>query len=293
MPIVQTLLAGAIDFAGLFPPASLELPAALDAFVDYRRGPDAWALGRFVVPADRLSELEALLRHRSGNPVGVPVSALLGAEAAGGLEAIERFNAGSASHGGRVESVEVKAASAADAPRVLAGLPPVLARYLEIPFGPSGMEALAPIADQGAFAKIRTGGVTAAAFSPPEPIADFLIGAALLRLPFKATAGLHHPLRGNFRLTYEAAAPVGTMYGYLNLLLASLVAWSGGTGAEVAAALLEGSEGALSAAGGFLAWRGRRFDEPAVAVCRTQFFHGFGSCSFREPLDELFLGSEA
>ena len=38
---------------------------------------------------------------------------------------------------------------------------------------------------------------------------------------FKATAGLHHPLRAEFPLTYDAGAPVGAMFGYLNVFLAA------------------------------------------------------------------------
>src|ERR1017187_3330475 len=43
----------------------------------------------------------------------------------------------------------------------------------------------------GAFAKVRTGGLTPDAVPAPAAIANFLRCAAHRRLPFKATAGLH------------------------------------------------------------------------------------------------------
>ena len=54
---VRALMTGAIDYAGLFPPAGLTMPDAVARFAEYRRGPHAWMLGRFVVPVARLGEL--------------------------------------------------------------------------------------------------------------------------------------------------------------------------------------------------------------------------------------------
>jgi len=56
---VHTLLHGAIDYAGLFPPAALDLGAAVANYASYRSGTACWALGRLIVPAARLRELEA------------------------------------------------------------------------------------------------------------------------------------------------------------------------------------------------------------------------------------------
>src|SRR5690606_30837129 len=48
------LLRGAVDYAGLFPPAALDMDAAVAAWASYVTGPDRWALGRFVVAAGSL-----------------------------------------------------------------------------------------------------------------------------------------------------------------------------------------------------------------------------------------------
>src|SRR5262245_33804802 len=54
---LQALLAGLIDYAGLFPPAQLPLDEALANYARYRREPNGWLLGRFLCPASRLAEL--------------------------------------------------------------------------------------------------------------------------------------------------------------------------------------------------------------------------------------------
>ena len=59
MSPLRLLLDHSIDYAGLFPPAALAMRPALENYARYRSGPDAWALGRFVVPAGRLDEFEA------------------------------------------------------------------------------------------------------------------------------------------------------------------------------------------------------------------------------------------
>ena len=59
----HALLGQLIDHAPLFPPASLPLEDALAEHELARMGEHAWLLGRFVVPASRLTELgEAELR---------------------------------------------------------------------------------------------------------------------------------------------------------------------------------------------------------------------------------------
>src|SRR3990170_2396753 len=54
---LQTLLSKIIDYAGLYPPASLPLEDAICNFVKYKDEAEEWMLSRFVIPAKRLAEL--------------------------------------------------------------------------------------------------------------------------------------------------------------------------------------------------------------------------------------------
>src|SRR5262245_41758143 len=55
---LRDLLLGLIDYAGLFPPASLDMTTATRKYAEYLEGKYCWALGRFVVPIARLDEFE-------------------------------------------------------------------------------------------------------------------------------------------------------------------------------------------------------------------------------------------
>ncbi len=286
-PIARALLGRAIDYAGLFPPATLPLPEVLSNYMEYRAAPDAWALGRLVVPADRLAELTALVRAdtQSGNSADpLPISALVGTGTADDVDAIERFNREHTA--ARVETIEVKAGSAGVALAVLAAIPSGWVSYLEVPVGEPGDAVLDVAAARGARAKVRTGGTSPDAFPDADALTHFLAAAEKRGVPFKATAGLHHPLRGTFPLTYATGAPAGTMYGYLNVALAALLAWSGRSEVAVRDALLESDASALRIENASLKWRDESFPWEILQTMRSEFFHGFGACSFREPLDE-------
>ncbi len=125
-----------------------------------------------------------------------------------------------------------------------------------------------------AFAKVRTGGLTPDAVPPSGQLAGFLCEAAARRLPFKATAGLHHPIRAE-------------MHGFINVFLAAAFAWQG-TEREMIVDILEEREpGAFEFLDGEMRWRGRSLSAAQVAAARREFAHSFGSCSFEEPLSDL------
>ena len=147
--------------------------------------------------------------------------------------------------------------------------------------------ARSAVRSAGVRAKIRTGGVTPDAFPPPEEIVRFLRRCMEVGVTAKATAGLHHPLRGEYRLTYAPDAVRGVMYGYLNVFLAA-AAMRAGAPDDVATEMLtltDASAIAISAAS--LSVCGFEITDAVLAATRTDALVAFGSCSFREPVDEL------
>src|SRR5258708_18617234 len=62
-PSLRALLTGAIDYAGMFPPAKLPLEEAFRNYLNYRESPDAWMLGRFICPVGMLGELDLLIEE--------------------------------------------------------------------------------------------------------------------------------------------------------------------------------------------------------------------------------------
>jgi hypothetical protein len=140
---------------------------------------------------------------------------------------------------------------------------------------------------EGAFAKVRTGGLTAATIVPASELAEFLCRAAALRLPFKATAGLHHALRSERALTYEPASERATMHGFLNLFAAAAFAWHGHDREAVLGMLVEREARAFDFREDALVLHGHRLTTEKIRAARRYFAHSFGSCSFEEPVSEL------
>ena len=138
----------------------------------------------------------------------------------------------------------------------------------------------------GAFAKVRTGGLTPDAIPSTESIASFLAYTAQRRIPFKATAGLHHPLRSLRPLTYAADSPRAVMHGFLNVFVAAVFAWHGED--ELLEDILRDEDPrAFEFAGEELAWHGHRLACAQIQTARRDFAHSFGSCSFEEPVADL------
>lgn len=140
---------------------------------------------------------------------------------------------------------------------------------------------------RGAFAKLRTGGLTPDAIPSAHHLADWLCRAAALRLPFKATAGLHHPLRSLRPLTYKPDSPRAVMHGFLNVFVAAAFAWQGAPAAQVAEVLEETAADAFRFGNDDLQWRGHSLAVAQIESARRDFAHSFGSCSFEEPVSAL------
>lgn len=250
-PALRALLANLIDYAGLFPPAALSLPIAAENYARYLRSENAWMLGRFVIPAAQLRQLQ--------NTDGWRITVLSDSEVtAGGLP---------------IESVETKTLRKFSLPA-----------YYEIAIDDA--DALSALQEMRAYAKVRTGGLTPDSIPSTTAIARFLRACAELRLPFKATAGLHHPVRSEHPLTYEANAPRATMHGFVNVFLASAFTWHGAEESWIANLLNETDPSAFRF-DETARWRDAALSAEQVTDARRHFAHSFGSCSFDEPVADL------
>lgn len=283
MTALRALLAGLVDYAGLFPPAALNMPSAVERYAQYVASDDSWILGRFVVPA---ANLDAFAEARSSlqNQPEWHVSALLGADVALDIDRIQTFNktmTGSA----RVDTVEGKAATA-DAVERIADAASGYRAFVEIPVN-DFRPLLDAIRDRGLNAKVRTGGVTADVFPEPEPLLAFIEHACRENVPFKATAGLHHMMRGDYPLTYKEDSPKGTMFGFLNVFLTAAFVHAGLIDGAALALLLERDLKMLFFSSNAIGWRGRTITTDDIHAMRDCVAMSFGSCSFREPVDEL------
>lgn len=282
---LRNLLAGIVDYAGLFPPTALPMREAVANYARYRVAPTRAMLARFVVPVARLSEFVAEAQSvRDRDDVDAwPLAVLAGADDAEVLDAFDTAWIGRF----RVDTVEAKAETASDIAALAAALTPRRTVYVEIPVRRDPDALVSAIATAGMRAKIRTGGVTADAFPSPDDVLRFLAACATHGVPFKATAGLHHPLRGEYALTYLPDAAQGTMYGFVNVFLAAAMLRAGHPPTALRALLEERDITALTVTDGGIAWRDVSVDAATLGATRAQFAGSFGSCSFEEPVRDL------
>ncbi len=276
----RVALARIVDYAGLFPPAQLAIQAAAREYRRCSASPHAWMLGRFVVPAASLAALDEAL----GDGERVAVTAILDGQTRvqGGIRVKPETCEVLLPLGGHdVGSVRTAVRALR---KGLEQLAPGLPVAVEFPRGLNSAllaEGIDALAEAGFTAKIRCGGPAAEATPSVDEVASVVRAFAHAHVPFKATAGLHHPVR---HFNMQAGF---VMHGFLNVLAAACAA-----PAYDAAALREIV--AEEEPGNFLfdhrgfAWRGTVLaSEEQLACVRRERFLAFGSCSFVEPVEDL------
>jgi hypothetical protein len=288
---LRDLLSGLIDYAGLFPPAALDMSTAARRYAEYSESEYRWALGRFVLPVARLDEFEKAAEGIL--PSGAQerddfwrLSALGGGDLSSDLNRIAEFNQ---KHAGAVviDTIEIKAGRVGDIENAMSLTPANLTPYLEIPINSDPAELIKSVAETEARAKVRTGGVTADAFPSSFDLARFIKICAEEDVPFKATAGLHHPLRSVNRLTYAPDSASAMMHGFLNVFLAAAFAQSGIDFDRLVELLEEQSPEAFQFDSGGVTWRDEMIVRGQLRNSRNLLAIAFGSCSFEEPIEDL------
>src|SRR5690606_10865832 len=90
-----------------------------------------------------------------------------------------------------------------------------------------------------------------------------------------------------YPLTYEPGSACGTMFGFLNVFVAAVLLREGMPEHDVVRLLEERDSTAFTFTDDGLRWRDHAVGTPRIAEARTHFAIAFGSCSFREPVDEI------
>jgi len=307
---VETLLESIIDYAGLFPPASLSMEDAFATYIQHRRGPDGWMISHFVCPAARLDELEPLLEatDEADPPVSLAVLGSGGDTIDAFLEAVDRdadaLRRMVSRNGERVvaDVFEVRlpvaggaAVAVADgSQRLEKGSRLSVTPYFEVSllgdWRPRLPAAAAAVRDANREwrgtnrigLKIRCGGLEAAAVPPVEAVAAAIAIGVAIGVPLKATQGLHHVVR-----CYDPALGT-TVHGFLNLFVAATLARSHDLPVvRLAEIVAEENPDAFVIDGEAVGWQDLEASSDQVAEARRRGLTTFGSCSFEEPRNEL------
>jgi len=293
---LRALLEHSVDYAGMFPPCSLELEPALANQARYVRLHEQWMLNAFVLPVGQFDAARQFLAlFDPGCPLRISALGPKTENATAFLEALEEADVAIrslAAHNVDLVSIiqlemflpgDADSSLLNEARSIVGSLP----AFWEAP-AERAERTIALLAEHNSNAdhptfgyKMRTGGVTADAFPSSAQIAPALVAPATHQVPIKFTAGLHHPLR-QYREEVKTK-----MHGFLNVLGAAVLAAEHRWDAAQAAAMLEDEDMSSFKFGDeFLAWRDWKIDLERIKD-RRRFVTTFGSCSFDEPREDL------
>lgn len=293
---LRALLARSIDYAGLFPPCSLDLGPALENQAQYLRSHDAWMLSAFVLPVGQFDAAKEILSDFDPmHPLRVSALGPKTDNAGAFRDALVKTNnaiRSLSSHNVDLVSVDqlemflpkdVDLALLKEARSMIGDLP----AFWEAPAA-SAEQTISRLAEHNSDAdaptfgyKLRTGGVTADAFPTSAEIARALVAPVTHQVPVKFTAGLHHPLR-QYREEVQTK-----MHGFLNVLGAALLAAEHKWSAHQTSIMLEDENAdSFSFDDDWFAWREWKIDTERIEA-RRKFITSFGSCSFNEPRGDL------
>lgn len=298
---LQSFMDGLIDYAGLFPPARLGMREAVDTYARHLDSEHRRMLASFICPVGRLDELNSFRRELERHaPLRITVLGTSPRETDDLLEMAELdadlITAFEAAGWARVEQLEVRWPLKSTKPELLRRYAARLRRsgcsfhnlFFEIDRRETwrndviDMTSALERAGDGFGFKIRTGGLTSDLYPPPQQVALAIAACRDAGVPFKATAGLHHPVR-----VQENAAGIA-QHGFFNVFGAAVLAHSAGlTESELLSVVNDGAIENFRFGPDAFEWRDYSASLAQLRAARTQIAISFGSCSFSEPLEDL------
>lgn len=284
----KNFMTGLIDYAGIFPPAGLDIETAATNYAGYLAGEDGWMVGRCIVPAAQLHLVALSPGFRWSVIVSPAVSE----------EEIDRLGAFT----GRVDMVETRLPETAGSSERCsdhllllqsrlrqAGLQDVQLFVEAASVAPAAAAIAAFNNRRGREGvvhnvgyKLRCGGPEQRAFPPPEQVAEAIGICRGHDIPIKFTAGMHYPLRNH-------APQLAVMqHGFINIFCAALLCWGHNLStAAMTACLRDENPHHFHFTEESLSWLEQTISASEIKRLRHSKVISFGSCSFTEPLEGL------
>lgn len=295
---LRALLAHSVDYAGLFPPAALDLEPALKNYISYLGSKDHWMLSSFVLPMEKFGDAGRFISVDSETgPLRISALGPKTLNAGDFLEKLETAIKGIEQFQSqdfglvKISQMEMPLFPGADAGSLKQAAQLIAGRtidvFWELPLNEVGRlvpllaQCNQELIDRPFGFKIRTGGVSPDAFPSARCVAEPLLAAANYRVRLKFTAGLHHPVR-MFRDEVKTK-----MHGFLNVFGAGVLALEHGWDAPQIASMLEDENaGSFAFDDGTFRWRNWQVESQSIETHR-RLITSFGSCSFDEPREDL------
>jgi len=301
-----------IDYAGLYPPANLDLRAAFCNYLGYvSDSPYSWMLAKFIIPASKLEELDNLIQNEKitfSHQISFSVLGSSSVHTSEFLDSINRDVILISDFKNRYSSELSIGAYEIRLPNdifsiggdsILPDMIKLAAERLKKINGkslpiffeaapnenlPLLAEAVSKFNSSGGSAgyKLRTGGVEASAFPLPEKIAYAIMTCNDFEIPMKCTAGLHHPIRH-----YDESVKT-KMHGFINVFGAAILHCCHNLDSKVIIEILSDEDPHnFKFTDGSFGWKNLIVLVSKVKEVRKNFALSFGSCSFDEPVEDL------
>lgn len=303
-----------IDYAGLFPPASLNLNKAFSNYISYCDGKYTSMLSGFICPVNKLEQLKDILHSEKTGNKKIHISAI-----STGGSTLNEFKLNFERDLGiwhefksdpdvnaNIDSLETKLPEEVfNSPdnRDLKSLIEIISAKIKDNISNPVFLFFEGISAQNrnnmpealidavsshnlngidAGFKLRTGGVTPASFPDPEQIAFCIRTCLDKKVPMKFTAGLHHPFR-HFDKTIGVM-----MYGFINVFAAGIIAMRHDISNKgIEEILIDEDPSDFIFTDEYFSWKDWKIEIDDIEYARKNLVLSFGSCSFDEPVDDL------
>jgi hypothetical protein len=310
-----------IDYAGLFPPAKLGMSEAVSNYAKYKSEADAWMLSRFICPANRLPEFGQEFRKITNPRIPWKMSVLVG-KGVTPEEYFDSLNQDILNLSRFVESfgkdivvdfMETRlpaelfeVITVESVTSFVISLSNILKKhrvtqvvlFLEIDQSKNWennvstfigflSHVLQLVSDldcilSGIGFKLRCGGLDATAFPSSQQVSVAIEKCTLNNVAFKATAGLHHPVR-HFNQGVNTK-----MHGFLNVFGAALLAFKHKLPLEKIKQIVEDENpDNFIFTDSLFKWNKLEISTSEIQSFRLEKVISFGSCSFDEPREDL------
>ncbi len=316
MKSFNNFMNGIIDYAGMFPPANLELYPAFKNYLEYINSEDEWMMDKFICSmksltsfTDKDSDVFSMIKDYDSERRASFSLLLTGGKTAkefllsleSDLKLVKEFTGNN--NNTEVNSFEVKLPDELFDKHNTNGLKTFLNDSYNMLDGFDMQESMiffepmvndnyefvfeklantsTEIKSKAGF-KLRTGGITPELFPSTEQVSFALKACRENKVRFKATAGLHHPVRH-----YNNSVST-KMHGFLNVFGAGILAYSNQLSLKEINDIVkdERTESFIFTDGGFR-WNDIPANTGSITKARNEFVKSFGSCSFDEPKDDL------
>ena len=309
-PSLASFMDGLIDYAGLFPPAKLNLHDTLVNMLRGQKFTEFWMISSLVLPVNQLDNLISTLVDLGETDAFFPIS-FVASRAESETVFFDTLNTDIK----RIkEFFELHPNFSAKAFEI--ALPPSICHsenrdnlslfvkdtasilieaklnpFIEVSAGEHWLSsmhiavtAIAEInknsAEKASF-KIRCGGIKPEMMPPSENVAHTILYCKEKGISLKATAGLHHPLK-HFNDDLG-----GLMHGFINVFGSAILAKVNDFSFETLVQMLNDEKpDSFIFSENTLSWKNYSVTSEEIKKYRS-FITSYGSCSFDEPIEDL------